>query len=93
MSAPILLDGNSLTRENVVAIARDGAKVALDASQLARVQRAADFLADKVKCGEPIILTRARQQRTSAREAGGGGRQQQHARQHAPSRRQLLVRP
>ncbi len=50
----ILLDGNSLTRDHVIAIARSGAGVALDESQLARVQRAADFIADKVKCGEPI---------------------------------------
>lgn len=54
MRNPILLDGNSLTRDHVVAIAREGATVALDAGQLERVQRAADFLADKVKCGEPI---------------------------------------
>ncbi|KZV15418.1 phenylalanine ammonia-lyase-like, partial [Dorcoceras hygrometricum] len=47
------LDGSSLTRAQLVAAARDGAKVALDAKQLERVQRAADFLADKVNCGEP----------------------------------------
>jgi len=50
----ILLDGNSLTRDHVVAIARHGARVALDDAQLERVQRTADFLADKVSCGEPI---------------------------------------
>jgi histidine ammonia-lyase len=50
----ILLDGNSLTRDQVVAIARAQAKVALDEAQLARVRRAADFLAEKVECGEPI---------------------------------------
>jgi histidine ammonia-lyase len=50
----ILLDGNSLTRDQVVAIARAQAKVALDETQLARVRRAADFLAEKVECGEPI---------------------------------------
>ncbi|HJT97843.1 MAG TPA: aromatic amino acid lyase, partial [Rhodanobacteraceae bacterium] len=50
----ILLDGNSLTRDHVIAVARHGARVALDDAQLARVQRAADFLADKVRCGEPI---------------------------------------
>jgi histidine ammonia-lyase len=50
----ILLDGNSLTRDQVVAIARAGAKVALDEAQLVRVRRAADFLAEKVECGEPI---------------------------------------
>jgi len=53
MTNSILLDGNSLTRDHVSAIAR-GAKVELDRAQLARVQRAADFLADKVSCGEPI---------------------------------------
>ena len=49
----ILLDGNNLTRAHVAAIAQ-GARVGLDPAQLARVQRAADFLADKVSCGEPI---------------------------------------
>jgi len=53
MTNSILLDGNSLTRDHVSAIAR-GAKVELDRAQLARVQRTADFLADKVSCGEPI---------------------------------------
>jgi len=50
----ILLDGNSLTRDHVVAVARQGAHVTLDEAQLVKVQRAADFLADKVSCGEPI---------------------------------------
>jgi histidine ammonia-lyase len=50
----ILLDGNSLTRDHVIAIARAGAKIALDETQLLRVQRAADFIAEKVRCGEPI---------------------------------------
>jgi histidine ammonia-lyase len=50
----ILLDGNSLTREQLVAVACNGIDVALDAAQLVHVQRAADFLADKVSCGEPI---------------------------------------
>lgn len=50
----ITLDGNSLTRDHVVAIARHGARIALDQAQLVHVQRAADFLADKVSCGEPI---------------------------------------
>ncbi len=49
----ILLDGNSLTREQLVAVARHGLRVELDETQLKRVQRAADFLADKVSCGEP----------------------------------------
>ncbi|HEY2396661.1 MAG TPA: aromatic amino acid lyase [Rudaea sp.] len=49
----ITLDGNSLIREHVAAIA-NGASVTLDAAQLAKVQRTADFLADQVKRGEPI---------------------------------------
>ena len=49
----VLLDGSSLTREQLVAVARHGVSVALDQAQLVRVQRAADFLADKVSCGEP----------------------------------------
>ncbi len=54
MSETIVLDGSGLTRAQLVAVARGGGKVALDAVGLERVQRAADFLADKVSCGEPI---------------------------------------
>ncbi|MCW8806499.1 MAG: aromatic amino acid lyase, partial [Rhodanobacter sp.] len=50
----IVLDGNSLTRAQLVAVARHDRKVSLAPSGLERVQRAADFLADKVSCGEPI---------------------------------------
>ncbi len=50
----IILDGNSLTRAQLVAVARHGAGVALAPAGLQRVQRAADFLAEKVSCGEPI---------------------------------------
>jgi histidine ammonia-lyase len=50
----VLLDGLQLTRAQLVAVARDGAKVALDPAGLERVRRAADFLAEKVDCGEPI---------------------------------------
>jgi len=50
----IRLDGGHLTRTDVVAVARHGARVELDAAQLEKVQRAADFIADKVRCGEPI---------------------------------------
>lgn len=50
----VLLNGSSLTRDQVVAVARHGAKVELAQAQLARVRRAADFLAAKVDCGEPI---------------------------------------
>ncbi|TAL95522.1 MAG: aromatic amino acid lyase [Rhodanobacter sp.] len=54
MSETLVLDGNSLTRAQVVAVACNGGKVSLDPTGLERVQRAADFLADKVSCGEPI---------------------------------------
>ncbi|TCV97242.1 histidine ammonia-lyase [Luteibacter rhizovicinus] len=50
----ILLDGRSLTRAQVVTIARHGASIRLDETQLLKVKRAADFLAEKVSCGEPI---------------------------------------
>src|SRR5690242_21082643 len=53
VSETILLDGSSLTRTQLVAVARQGASVALDQAQLKRVQRAADFLAEKDSCGEP----------------------------------------
>ncbi|HZY34088.1 MAG TPA: aromatic amino acid ammonia-lyase [Rhodanobacter sp.] len=49
----IVLDGNSLTRAQLVAVARNGSKVSLAPAGLKRVQRAADFLAEKVSCGEP----------------------------------------
>ena len=50
---PIRLDGQSLTREQVVAVAY-GASVELDVKQLVKVQRAADFLAEQVQKQEPI---------------------------------------
>ncbi len=50
----IRLDGSHLTRADVVAVARHGATVELDAAQLEKVQRAADFITDMVRCGEPI---------------------------------------
>jgi len=53
MSTSITLDGNSLIRDHVAAIAR-GARIALDVAQLEKVQRTADFLAAQVKRGEPI---------------------------------------
>ena len=53
VSETILLDGSSLTRAQLVAVARHGASVALDQIQLQSVQKAADFLAGKVSCGEP----------------------------------------
>ncbi|OOG42018.1 aromatic amino acid ammonia-lyase [Rhodanobacter sp. C05] len=53
VSEIILLDGNSLTRAQLVAVARNAANVSLDPAGLKRVQRAADFLAEKVSCGEP----------------------------------------
>jgi histidine ammonia-lyase len=53
VSETILLNGSSLTRGQLIAVARHGASVALDQVQLQSVQRAADFLAAKVSCGEP----------------------------------------
>jgi histidine ammonia-lyase len=50
----IRLDGSSLMRGDVIAVARGGATVELDPAQLQKVQHAADFIADKVRCGEPI---------------------------------------
>ncbi len=48
------LDGTSLTRAQVAAIASGDATITLDVKQLGHVQRTADFLADQVKRGEPI---------------------------------------
>jgi histidine ammonia-lyase len=53
MTSLITLDGNSLIRDHVAAVAR-GARIALDDAQLEKVQRTADFLAAQVKRGEPI---------------------------------------
>jgi histidine ammonia-lyase len=53
MSAAIRLDGVSLTRAQLVAVAR-GAKVELDAAVLPAVARAAEFLAEQVRREEPI---------------------------------------
>ena len=50
---PIRLDGQSLTREQVVAVAY-GASIELDSAQLDKVQRAADFLIEQVARQEPI---------------------------------------
>ena len=50
---PILLDGQSLTRDMLVEISC-GAPVALAEPALARVSRAADFLAEQVRREEPI---------------------------------------
>ncbi|MDI3261568.1 MAG: aromatic amino acid lyase [Fulvimonas sp.] len=53
MSQTILLDGQTLTRAGLLAVAR-GAPVALDPAQLGKVRHAADFLAAQVRRGEPI---------------------------------------
>jgi histidine ammonia-lyase len=50
---PIRLDGQSLTRDQLVEIAY-GASVGLDADALKAVARAADFLAEQVRREEPI---------------------------------------
>jgi histidine ammonia-lyase len=49
----IHLDGSSLTRAQVAQVAAGGS-VELDNAQLEQVRKAADFLAEKVDCGEPI---------------------------------------
>ncbi|MGH8213446.1 MAG: HAL/PAL/TAL family ammonia-lyase, partial [Rhodanobacteraceae bacterium] len=54
MSQRIVLDGSHLTRAQVAAIARGGARVELDPKQLQRVERAANFLVEKMQCSEPI---------------------------------------
>lgn len=51
--ARVRLDGRSLTRAQLVAVAR-GASVGLDDGALVAVARAADFLAEQVKREEPI---------------------------------------
>ena len=50
----ILLTGSTMTRAQLADIACRGFAVELDLAQLAKVQRTADFLAEKVRCGEPI---------------------------------------
>ena len=50
----IELDGSSLTRSQVIQIACEGSDVSLSPEALVRVRRAADFLAEKVSCGEPV---------------------------------------
>ncbi len=50
---PIRLDGQSLTRDQLIEIAY-GASVGLDAGALKAVARAADFLAEQVRRQEPI---------------------------------------
>jgi len=49
----VTLDGRSLTRAQLVQVAR-GARVALDEGALQRVARAAEFLAEQVRREEPI---------------------------------------
>jgi histidine ammonia-lyase len=50
---PIHLDGRSLTRAQMLAVAH-GAMVELDGAQLLKVQHAADFLSEQVQKQEPI---------------------------------------
>ena len=50
----LILDGRGLTRAQLVAAAHARVRIALDADALARVRRAADFLADRAGRGEPI---------------------------------------
>ncbi len=50
----LILDGRGLTRAQLVAAAHARVRIALDPEALARVRRAADFLADRAGRGEPI---------------------------------------
>ncbi len=54
MNATILLDGASLTRAALAQFAKGGTRVELAPAALARVHRAAEFLADRAQRGEPI---------------------------------------
>ncbi|MBS0566764.1 MAG: aromatic amino acid lyase, partial [Proteobacteria bacterium] len=54
MNTSIFLNGSSLTRAQLVAIAKTGHGIELDQAQLVKVQRTADFLAEQVQRGEPI---------------------------------------
>jgi histidine ammonia-lyase len=56
MTAAITLDGNSLIRDHVAAIA-NGAAVTLDGEQLKKVQRTADFLADRPRASRSTVTT------------------------------------
>ncbi len=53
-TSTIVLTGERLTRADVACVAEQKARVLLDPDRLKHVQRTADFLAEKVKCGEPI---------------------------------------
>lgn len=50
----VLLDGRSLTRAQVVAVAREGAKITICADALVSVAQAAKLIADKVDAGEVV---------------------------------------
>jgi histidine ammonia-lyase len=50
----IRLDGHSLTRADVVAIARGGVRAELDAAALGRVRATAEFLREQLEKGEPL---------------------------------------
>lgn len=54
MTGQVLLDGRSLTRAEVVAIARRSAPVDLAASALTRVRATAEFLREQLEQGEPL---------------------------------------
>ncbi len=54
MTARITLTGTTLTRDQLISIARSGVGVTLATDALARVQHAADFLVEQVRRQEPI---------------------------------------
>jgi histidine ammonia-lyase len=52
--APLLIDGNCLTRAHVIQVAVHGRQVAISGPALKRVERAAKFLQNELKRGEPL---------------------------------------
>lgn len=95
---PVHLDGRSLTRAQVLAVAY-GAPVELDEAQLPAVARAADFLADQVGREEPIygvstgFGSNADRLLGSYRLRSGAGRDASnpHESLHAELQRNLIV--
>jgi histidine ammonia-lyase len=93
---PVRLDGRSLTRAQVLAVAY-GAPVELDEAQLPAVARAADFLADQVAREEPIygvstgFGSNADRLLGSYRLRQGAGASNPHESLHAELQNNLIV--
>ena len=54
MTTPLAIDGNSLTLQDVVRVARDRAAVALDDGARSRMQRVRDVVDRKLASGEAV---------------------------------------